>query len=77
MLMFRTGEEVREWCERRGIAMGDVQPIQKVLELARAWYGDYLSPDWRKRSVDEARALFEGFGLRGPTWELPSSSGRF
>jgi hypothetical protein len=77
MLLFRSGEEVREWCERRGIAMGDVQPIQKVLELARAWYGDYLSPDWRKRSVDEARALFEGLGLHGPTWELPSSSGRF
>jgi hypothetical protein len=77
MLMFRSSEEVREWCERRGIALGDIQPIQKVLELARAWYGDYLSPNWRKRSVDEARALFEGFGLSGPIWTLPSSSGRF
>ena len=44
---------------------------------ARAWYGRHLDDDWTKWTVDEARALFERFGLTGPTWALPGAAGRF
>src|SRR5678815_1305609 len=56
-------------------------PVQ-VPELVDArfvekWYGRYLDPDWRKWTIDEARAMFSGVGLTSPTWDLPSAGGRF
>jgi hypothetical protein len=77
MLMFGSERQVSEWCARHEIPQGDVQPIEKVLELARRWYGEHLRPDWRKRSVAEARALFEELGLTHPVWSLPDQEGRF
>jgi hypothetical protein len=38
--------------------------------LADAWYRDRRSPAWRRRSLDEAQALFEELGLTGPFWRL-------
>jgi hypothetical protein len=77
MLMFGSERQVSEWCARHEIPQGDVQPIEKVMELARRWYGEHLRPDWRKRSVAEARALFEELGLTHPVWSLPDQEGRF
>jgi hypothetical protein len=51
--------------------------VAKVLELAQRWYGEHLRPDWRKKSIDEARALFAELGLTHPVWALPSGDGRF
>jgi hypothetical protein len=54
-----------------------VQPIQRVYDFARVWYGRHLDEDWRKWTTDEARAIFERFGLTGPIWQLAASSARF
>ena len=77
MLLFRDAAEVERWCARHRIPRGDVQPVTKVLELARRWYGEHLRPDWRKKSLSEARVLFAELGLRHPVWELPADDGRF
>lgn len=76
-LVFAGADDVPRWYERHGVPQGDVQPLERVAALARAWYGPYLDPSWRKWTVAEARELFARLGLRGPTWELPESSGRF
>jgi hypothetical protein len=30
-----------------------------------------MSPDWGRRTPDEAQAVFESVGLTGPFWKLP------
>lgn len=77
MLLFRDAEAVHDWCRRHSLPLGDIQPITKVLELGRRWYGDYLQSDWRKRSVQDARALFQDLGFTHPVWDLGSTRGRF
>ena len=38
--------------------------------LAKEWYGDRLSPDWRPKSTAEAEAAFARIGLEGDFWKL-------
>jgi hypothetical protein len=77
MLTFESPEAVEDWCARHHMAMGDVQPIATVADLAAVWYGRHLDRDWRKWTVDEARAIFERFGLSHEIWRLPDGDERF
>jgi hypothetical protein len=77
MLLFRDEAHVEEWTARYQIPRGDVQPVANVLELAKRWYGEHLRPDWRKKSVTEARTIFAELGFTHPVWSLPSHEGRF
>ena len=77
MLLFRNEREVAAWCARHRIPMGDVQPVTRVLELAKRWYGEHLRPDWTKKSVAEAKVIFSEVGLTHPVWALPEEAGRF
>jgi hypothetical protein len=77
MLFFRNAEDVSGWSRRHGLPVGDVQPVLKVCELAKRWYDDYLRLDWRKRSIQEARAIFSELGFSHPVWNLNSAAGRF
>jgi hypothetical protein len=76
MLFFRSDADVSGWSRRHGLPIGDVQPISTVFELAKRWYGDYLRPDWRKRSTQEALDIFRDLGFSHPVWNLDSTSGR-
>ena len=77
MLMFDAEDDIGDWCGRHGMDKGDVQPIDKVWEFSKVWYGNHLKADWVKWTVDEAKAIFERFGLLHPVWDMPSSKGRF
>ena len=77
MLLFKDEDHVVEWSARHKIPRGDIQPVTKVLELAKRWYGEHLRPDWTKKSVGEARAIFADLGFAHPVWNLPSTDGRF
>jgi hypothetical protein len=77
MLVFARDSDVDGWSRRHAIPRGDVQPIQRVYDFACAWYGRHLSQDWRKWTTEEARELFQRFGLTGPIWNLPPSDTRF
>jgi hypothetical protein len=59
---------VAQWCRESGEPRGEVLPLGQVSELAQAWYGNRLSPDYRGRSVEQAVAIFEGLGLRSAFW---------
>jgi hypothetical protein len=37
-------------------------------ELAKAWYSDRLSPEFRRRTPEETEALFAELGLVGSFW---------
>jgi hypothetical protein len=77
MLLFRDDEQVADWSVRHRIPRGDVQPVASVLELSKRWYGEHLRPDWTKKSVAEARAIFDELGFTHPVWHLPAQEGRF
>ena len=39
-------------------------------QLAREWYADRLSPNWRPKTADEAHAALARIGLTGEFWQL-------
>jgi hypothetical protein len=70
MLAFRSEAHVDHWCDETAIGRGAVFPLETAWRLADAWYRDRLSPDWRRRTPEEAEALFAELGLTGPFWIL-------
>lgn len=77
MLMFESESDVDDWCERHGLPRGDIQPIQRIWEFSKVWYGNHLDPHWVKWSVDEAKDIFRRFGLTHAVWDVPSGRASF
>jgi hypothetical protein len=70
MLLFRGEEHIDRWCAQWNMPRGGALTIAQAWELAKAWYGEKMSPDWRRATVDEAEALLTRIGLTGPFWNL-------
>jgi hypothetical protein len=70
MLLFRSAEEVEDWCSERGLAPGAIVELAQLARLARAWYGDRLDPSWHPRSPEQSQAVLERVGLTGDFWRL-------
>ena len=77
MLVFENERQVSDWCAKHRIGKGDVQPITKVWEFSKVWYGNHLNPNWRKWTMKEVNTIFGKFNLKGPIWETPELAGRF
>ncbi len=43
------------------------------IALATEWFGDYASPDWRRKTPEQARAIFEKLRLDPTFWITPLS----
>jgi hypothetical protein len=72
MLAFRSEAHVERWCDARRIPRGESFSLEQAWRLGQAWYADRLSPDWRRRTPEEAEALFAEVGLTGGFWRLTS-----
>jgi hypothetical protein len=59
---------VDAWCEAENRPRGKTLTLQKTWELSKAWYGNQLSPDYRGRTAEEIREVFDGVGLRDEFW---------
>jgi len=70
MLLFRSEEHIDRWCAFRDLPRGGTMTVQQCWDLGRIWYGDRLRPDWRRRTLDEAEAVFASIGLTDPFWSL-------
>jgi hypothetical protein len=68
MNLFRSEEHVARWLERR--EPGATLPVARLCDLAHAWYGGRLAPDWRPRTAAESQAILDGLGLTGAFWQL-------
>ncbi|MCY4464970.1 MAG: hypothetical protein OXE46_05485 [Chloroflexi bacterium] len=42
--------------------------LPRVWELAKRWYADRMSPDFRGRTAGGAQAIFRQLGLTGEFW---------
>jgi hypothetical protein len=70
MLAFRSEATVERWCKETGNPRGAVLGLDRVNELGCAWYGEKLSPEWRRATPAEAEAAFARVGLVGDFWRL-------
>ena len=70
MRLFRSEEHVARWSEETGIPVGHVFSLDSLWRLAQLWFADRLSPSWRRRTLDEASAIFAEAGLEGAFWKL-------
>jgi len=68
MLVFRSEAHLDRWLAGR--PRGGVVPIAKLAQLAAAWWGDRVSPDWQPHTREQNQAILEGVGLSGPFWQL-------
>jgi hypothetical protein len=69
MRLFRSEEHIVRWLDgrRAGATLTAIQ----LSDLAHAWWGDRLDPDWRPHTRDQNQAILEGVGLTDAFWLLP------
>ena len=60
------------WCGRAGLARGETISLDQCWRLAKAWYADRLEPGWRRKTPEEAQAVFAEIGLMSDFWRLRS-----
>lgn len=77
MLVFRNESEIDAWSQRHDIPKGDIQPVEKIWEFSKVWYGNHLNPDWKKWTTKEAKEIFMKYELTGEIWDLEESAARF
>lgn len=66
---FASEADVDPWCQRHAFPRGAVLTLPALWRFASEWYGAYLQVPWRKRTGEEARALFKAHGFTGPFWD--------
>jgi hypothetical protein len=69
MNLFRSEEHVDRWLAGR--PPGATSSVTTLCDLAHAWWGDRLSPEWSPHTRDGNQAILDGLGLTGPIWRLP------
>lgn len=67
---FHSQSDIDDWCKRHDLPCGSVVSLPRMWSFAADWYGDYLRKPWRKRSLDEIKALFAEHGFEGDFWRL-------
>ncbi len=77
MLLFENEKQIDAWCRKHHIHKGDIQPITKIWEFSKVWYGNHLNPEWTKWTAEEAKQIFDRFELTGDIWDIPVSDARF
>ena len=69
MNLFRSEEHVDRWLAGR--VPGATVAVGRLCDLAHAWWGDSLDPDWRPHTREQNQAILGSQGLGGPFWTLP------
>jgi hypothetical protein len=68
MNLFRSEEHIVRWLGGRH--PGATIPVSTLRDLALAWWGDRVSPDWRPHTRDQNQAILDSLGLTGEFWRL-------
>ena len=69
MLLFRSEENVRRWCEARDLPVRPLVGLEQLWQLALAWYGTRLTVESRRPGPDEMVLIFARVGLDDPFWD--------
>ena len=68
MNLFRSEEHIERWLGGRD--GGATIPVTRLSELAHAWWGDRLAPDWRPHTLEQNQAILDRLGLTDAFWRL-------
>ena len=68
MLVFRSEAHLQRWLAGR--SPGATLSLDRLSELAHAWWGDRLSPGWRPHTREQNQAILDDLGLTGEFWRL-------
>lgn len=74
MLFFRSEEEVRLWCARRGSPLRPLVTVDQLWRMATTWYSTRLLADSRRPQPAEIRGIFAAIGLEGDFWDPRSDT---
>ena len=69
MNLFRSEDHVTRWVGTR--QAGATVPVTTLCDLAHAWWGDRLSPNWHPHTREQNQAILAALGLSGEFWQLP------
>lgn len=69
MNLFRSEEHIHRWLNGR--PPGATLSVNKLSDLAHAWWGNRLATDWQPRSRADSEAILIGLGLVDSFWTLP------
>jgi hypothetical protein len=69
MNLFRSEEHIARWLGAR--PPGATITVTKLSELAHAWWGDRVAPDWRPHTREQNASILEQLALTGLFWQLP------
>lgn len=67
-LLFCDRSHVELWLQKSGNAFGTVLDLPTLWTLATEWYKGRLTPEYRRRTADEAAEFFDSIGLKGKFW---------
>ena len=70
MLLFRSGDHLDRWLQDPSHPKGESLSIVQQWELAEKWFAGRHLPEWRKRTAEEAEAVFRSVGLTSDFWRL-------
>ena len=71
ILFFSSESRVEEWCARHGRPKGSLLDMRKAIALADRWFGDYASPEWRRKTPEQALRILRELELDPEFWALP------
>jgi hypothetical protein len=69
MNLFRSEEHIERWLAGR--EPGATISVNTLSELAHAWWGDRLAPDWQPHTREQNQAILGALGLTDGFWRLP------
>jgi hypothetical protein len=68
MNLFRSEEHLQRWLAGR--TPGATLTVDKLCELAHAWYHDRLDADWRPHTLEQNQAILDRLRLTDAFWRL-------
>lgn len=69
--LFCTRNHAASWTSEHANGSGYITDARTVWDLAQAWYGDRLAPDFVPHTRGQNQALLADRGLTGAFWRLP------
>lgn len=69
--LFCSREHAEQWTTEHAPGHGYIAEAHTVWDLAQAWYGDRLAPDFTPHTREHNQALLDERGLDGEFWRLP------
>jgi hypothetical protein len=73
ILFFASEVGIDRWCARHGRPRGSVLRFDTARGLSQLWFGDYASPQWRRKTPQQAVAIFKQLNLDPRFWTIPDT----